>query len=130
MELTKRQEKRLDKIFNNPKQLRKWIDEVYNDMVEKCTNQTEEMILEYLDIYSIATAYTLNYVCGLGKKRLPEVMERIWNNVDSFRSGHLSLEDCIGELKRAGIDFKTIVRDQERLKEINLDKKEKEEKNE
>lgn len=35
MELTKRQEKRLDKIFNNPKQLRKWIDEVYNDMVEK-----------------------------------------------------------------------------------------------
>ena len=128
MELTKRQEKRLDKVFNNPKQLRKWVDEVYNEMIERSTEKTEELVLEYLDIYSIATAYTLNYVCGLGKKRLPEVMERIWNNVDSFRSGHLSLEDCIGELKRAGIDFRTIVRDQERLKEINIEKKEKEEK--
>lgn len=130
MELTKRQEKRLDKVFNNPKQLRKWVDEVYNEMIKRSTEKTEELILEYLDIYSIATAYTLNYVCGLGKKRLPEVMGRIWNNVDSFRSGHLSLEDCIGELKRAGIDFRTIVRDQERLKEINIEKKKRRKKNE
>ena len=120
MELTKRQEKRLDKIFNNPKQLRKWVDEVYREMIERSTEEAKEIILEYLDIYSIATAYTLNYVCGLGKKRLPEVMERIWNNVDSFRSGHLSLEDCISELKKAGIDFKTIVKDQERLKKIDI----------
>jgi hypothetical protein len=120
VELTKRQEKRLDKIFNNPKQLRKWVDEVYREMIERSTEEAKEIILEYLDIYSIATAYTLNYVCGLGKKRLPEVMERIWNNVDSFRSGHLSLEDCISELKKAGIDFKTIVKDQERLKKIDI----------
>lgn len=45
-----------------------------------------------------------------------------------------SLEDCIGELKRAGIDFRTIVRDQERLKErlkeINIEKKKRRKKNE
>lgn len=118
MELTKRQEKRLKKVFDDPKQLRKWIDEVYNDMIERCSKQTEDMILQYLDIYSIATAYTLNYVCGLGKKRLPNVMQRIWNNVDSFRTGHLSLDDCISELKRNGIEFETIVKDPRKLKEL------------
>ena len=103
MDLTKRQEKRLQKVFNNPKQLRKWVDEVYSEMIMKCQEQTEERILQYLDIYSIAVAYTLRYVCGFGKKRLPEVMERIWNNVDSFRTGHLSLDDCIQDLKENGI---------------------------
>ena len=118
MELTKRQEKRLKKVFDDPKQLRKWIDEVYNDMIERCSKQTEDMILQYLDIYSIATAYTLNYVCGLGRKRLPNVMQRIWNNVDSFRTGHLSLDDCISELKKNGIEFETIVKDPRKLKKL------------
>lgn len=115
MDLTKRQEKRLQKIFNDPKQLRKWVDEVYNEMIIKCEKQTEEMILQYLDIYSISVAYTLRYVCGLGKKRLPEVMQRIWNNVDSFKTGHLSIEDCIKELKENGIEFDTIVKDQSKI---------------
>lgn len=88
MNLTKRQEIQLNKVFDNPKKLRKWIDDVYNEMIrkckEECTEECEKVIDEYLEIYSIAVAYTLRYVCGLGKKRLPEVMSRIWNNVDSF----------------------------------------------
>lgn len=115
MDLTKRQEKRLQKVFNNPKQLRKWVDEVYTEMIMKCQEQTEERILQYLDIYSIAVAYTLRYVCGFGKKRLPEVMQRIWNNVDSFKTGHLSINDCIQELKENGIEFETIVKDQSKI---------------
>ena len=115
MKLTKKQEKKLEKVFNNPKQLRKWIDDVYQDMIKACEVKTENMILQYLDVYSIATAYTLHYVCGLGKKRLPETMQRIWENVDSFRTGHLSLEDCIKELKESGIEFETIVKDQSKL---------------
>ena len=115
MELTKKQEKKLTRVFNNPKQLRKWIDDVYNDMLAACEAKTEKMILEYLDIYSIAVAYTLRYVCGFGKKRLPEVMQRIWNNVDSFKTGHLSIEDCIEELSNNGVNFETIVKDQSNL---------------
>ena len=115
MELTKKQEKKLEKVFNNPKQLRKWIDDVYQDMIKACEVKTENMILQYLDVYSIATAYTLHYVCGSGKKRLPQTMQRIWENVDSFRTGHLSLEDCIKELKESGIEFETIVKDQSKL---------------
>lgn len=109
MDLTKRQEKQLTKVFNDPKKLRKWIDEVYHEMISKCEQKTEKRIMEYLDIYSIAVAYTLSYVCGFGKKRLPEVMQRIWENVDSFKTGHLSLEDCIEELYNKGIEFDTIL---------------------
>ena len=109
MDLTKRQEKQLTKVFNDPKKLRKWIDEVYHEMISKCEQKTEKRIMEYLDIYSIAVAYTLRYTCGFGKKRLPEVMQRIWNNVDSFKTGHLSLEDCIDELYDNGIEFDTIL---------------------
>lgn len=115
MNLTKRQEKRLEKVFNNPKQLRKWVDEVYQDMVSKVSKETEDRILQYLDFYSIAVAYTLNYVCGFGKKRLPEVMKRIWNNVDSFRTEHLNIEDCITELQKNGIEFETIIKDKNQV---------------
>lgn len=118
MELTKRQEKRLSKVFNDPKQLRKWVDDVYQDMISRCEKQTQDMIMQYLDIYSIATAYTLRYVCGFGKKRLPEVMARIWSNVDCFRTGYLSLEDCIGELEENGIQFENILQGKNLFKEV------------
>lgn len=116
MELTKKQEKKLTKVFNNPKQLRKWIDEVYNEMIMRCQKETENRIAEYLDVYSISVAFTLRYFCGFGKKRLPEVMSKIWSDLDCFRSGHLSLEDCIQELKENGIEFDTIIKNQDRLK--------------
>lgn len=116
MELTKRQEKQLTKVFNDPKKLRKWVDEIYNEMIMKCQEKTETRILEYLDIYSITVAYTLRYVCGFGKKRLPEVMKRIWDNLDCFKEGYLSLEDCIKELTENGIEFDTIIKDQSKLK--------------
>ena len=68
MKLTKRQEIQLNKVFDNPKKLRKWVDDVYNDIINQAEKKTKQMINEYLDIYSVAVAYTLRYVCGLGKK--------------------------------------------------------------
>lgn len=116
MNLTKKQEIQLNKVFNDPKKLRKWVDDVYYDMVNQCEILTKRMINEYLDIYSIAVAYTLRYVCGFGKKRLPEVMSRIWNNVDSFKDGYLSFEDCLKDLKENGIEFETIVNAKNKIK--------------
>ena len=116
MDLTKRQEKQLEKVFQNPKQLRKWIDEVYIGMINKCEQQTKTMIAEYLDIYSICVAYTLRYVCGFGKKRLPEVMKRIWDNVDAFKEGYISVDDCVKDLQDYGILFKDIVNSENKVK--------------
>lgn len=109
MELRKRQEKQLIKSFDDPKKLRKWIDEVYEEMIRKCEDMTQEKVYEYMDIYSIAVAYTLRYALGLGKKRLPEIMDRIWKNVESFKDGYISLEDCVNELCENGIDFTYIL---------------------
>lgn len=69
--------------------------------------EIREALSENVDIMLIAVAYTLRYVCGFGKRKLPEVMHRILNNIDSFRTGHLTLEDCIEELKEYGIDMET-----------------------
>lgn len=103
MELTKRQEKQLNKVINDPKKLRKWVDDVYSDMVAKNEEKTGKTVGEYLDIYSVAVAYTLHRVCGFGKKRLPEIMENIWKNIESFEKGHLHITDCVEELKENGI---------------------------
>lgn len=85
-------------------------------MISQCEKHTKKMIDEYLDIYSIAVAYTLRYVCGFGKKRLPEVMKRIWNNVDSFKEGYISIDDCIQDLDKNGITFEAIVNDENKIK--------------
>ena len=117
MKLTKRQEKQLNKVFDNPKKLRKWVDDVYNGIVARCEEATDKRVLEYLDIYSISVAYTLRYVCGFGKKRLPAIMESIWNTMDSLKRGYVDLEDCIQELAENGVKFDTIIKNQENLKE-------------
>ena len=109
MELTKRQEKQLNKVFNDPKKLRKWVDQVYSEMIRRCEDKTMNLIYQYMDIYSITVAYTLRYACGFGKKRLPEIMERIWNNIDAFKDGYIDLHDCINELKENGVDFDNIL---------------------
>ena len=120
MQLTKRQEKQLTKVFNDPKKLRKWIDEVYYEMQQKCKEETTQLIDEYLNIYSITVAFTAHYELGLGRKRLPEFMYKIWRNIDCYKSGHLNLDDCIKELAEYGIDFKDVLKESyERRKEEN-----------
>ena len=74
------------------------------------------MINDYLDLYGITVAYTLHYVCGFGKKRLTEVMSRIWNNIDCFKEGYLSIDDCVNELKEYGITFTEIVNSENKIK--------------
>ena len=118
MELTHRQKKQLSKIFiqQDEKRLMKWIDDVYNDMITECERKTKKMIDEYLDLYSVIVAYTLRYVCGFGKKRLPEVMSRIWNNLDCLKDGYLSIDDCVNELKGNGIVFEEIKNSENKVK--------------
>ncbi len=109
MQLTKRQEKQLKKVFDDPRKLRKWIDDVHKDMIKECEKQSMDLINQYLDLYSIAVAYTLRYALGLGKKRLPEIMKRIWENVDAFKDDYIDIQDCIEELEENGIKFDTVI---------------------
>ncbi len=108
MILTKRQEQQLNKVFDNPKKLRKWIDDVHNDMIAECDKRNKDIVDQYLNVYSIAVAYTLRKECGFGKKRLPEIMQQIWSNVNDFKGEKLRLDDCIKDLTNNGIIFENI----------------------
>ena len=46
-----------------------------------------------IDATFIVTAYTIQYKLGFGKKRLQRIMNAIYQNIDSFRTGQLSKED-------------------------------------
>lgn len=49
--------------------------------------------LEAIEFIFYMTAYTLNYKLDFGAKRLQRVMYWIYNNIDSFRTGHLTRPD-------------------------------------
>lgn len=56
----------------------------------------------------IMTAYTLNYKLGFGRKRLTKIMYQIFNNIDAFRTGHLSKGDydtIKSEMSKLGIKY-------------------------
>lgn len=53
----------------------------------------KEGMLKAIEITFYLTAYTLNYKLGFGRKRLVQMMEWIYNNIDAFRTNHLTPED-------------------------------------
>ena len=52
-----------------------------------------EGMLKAIEITFYLTAYTLNYKLGFGRKRLVQMMGWIYDNIDAFRTGHLTPED-------------------------------------
>lgn len=59
------------------------------DMEKQFENQKKDVV----DVIMTMTAYTIQYKLGLGKKRLPEIMNAIMDNIDAFNTGHLNKED-------------------------------------
>ena len=50
---------------------------------------------ETVSVILYMTAYTLNYKLGFGEKRLTEIMYHILDNIDAYRTGHLTHEDYV-----------------------------------
>lgn len=59
---------------------------------------------EAIDIMFYMTAYTLNYKLDFGKVRLTRTMRWIYNNIDSFRTGQLTVED-MDDIRKQMIDM-------------------------
>ncbi len=55
---------------------------------------------DVLEITFYMVAYTLQYKLGFGRKRLQWIMQAIYNNIDAYRTEHLTPED-----------FQTIIED-------------------
>lgn len=59
-------------------------------------------------VYYMA-AYTINYKLGFGRKRLQKIMHDIYNNIDAYRTGHLTTSDydvIKSEMNKLGIKMK------------------------
>lgn len=81
--------------------MKKYRDDAYEQGFSDGIRHTQSCIM-------MMTAYTIKTHLGLGKKRLPEIMYRIQENIISFQTGHLTVEDIPAikeELKQCGCEF-------------------------
>ena len=81
--------------------MKKYREEAYNQGFCDGISHTQSVIM-------MITAYVLHNHLGLGKKRLPEIMHWIREDIASFKSGHLSKADIPlikEELKQCGCEF-------------------------
>lgn len=46
-----------------------------------------------IEITFYLTAYTIQYKLDFGRERLQRIMKAIYNNIDAFRTGHLTPDD-------------------------------------
>lgn len=90
MNRSKRRE--LERIYGKDFAMQKYREEAIEQGAKQGARTAIDMIL-YM------TAYTLSYKLGLGKKRLPQIMYHIMDNIDAYNTGHLSLQDY-EEIKR------------------------------
>ena len=94
------------KSINTPQKFTDAVSLALKKQREDMLNDFAKQKKEFVDIILTMTAYTIQYKLGLGKKRLPEIIESIMINIDSFNTGQLTKED-----------YKTI---QEDLKKYNI----------
>lgn len=87
----KRARERLYRERMSKEQAKALINKRYRESIE---HEAEERgIKQSLDLIMYMTAYTISYKLGLGKKRLPEIMYSILDNIDAYTTGHLDYND-------------------------------------
>lgn len=106
--MTKKQIKHLSKLdFES----RKIFDELVTKILYAFKGEFERIDTRYIqeqqDMMIIAMAYTLKYVCGFGKKRLPEVIYHFWDTWEMIENGEIKVEELVKELDECGIIVET-----------------------
>jgi hypothetical protein len=82
-----RQERRkLERKYGVEYSMQRYREDTFNTGFKEGVNSTYCVVMNMV-------AYSLNYKLNLGKKRLPELMKTIADNIDSYRTGQLDAED-------------------------------------
>lgn len=82
-----RQERReYERKYGQAFTMQKYRDDAFNAGFKEGVNTTYMVVMNMV-------AYTLNYKLNMGRKRLPELMAHIADNIDSYRTGQLDTED-------------------------------------
>lgn len=91
--MNRKQRREVARNINTYEKLRDFENEFIRIEREKLKKELAFTKKMYLEILMTMTAWTLSCKLGLGKKRLPEIMDAIINNIDCFNTGNLSNED-------------------------------------
>lgn len=83
------QKRKQAKMYNTPAKFNAMINNERYFMKQ----QLEYRKSQYVEVILTMVAYTIQYKLGLGKKRLPEIMGYIMDNIDAFNTGHLNSDD-------------------------------------
>lgn len=84
--MNRKERRNMEKKYGPNFAMQKYRDEIREEGIQLGMKMAIDTIL-YM------TCYTLNYKLGLGKKRLPEIMYHIVDNIDAYNTGHLTHED-------------------------------------
>lgn len=85
--MNRQERRRAEKVGMNKKQI---MDRTLSDTYEAGFKSGMKHVI---DITFYMVAYTLNYKLGFGRKRLQEIMYSIYDNIDAYRTGHLTVDD-------------------------------------
>lgn len=105
-----RQERRRNaRKINTPQKLEELVGLALKKQRQDLTAQFKKEKGDLVNVMIVMTAYVLNYKLGLGKKRLPEIIDSILFNIDAFVTNHLTPEDFVEireEVKKLGVNVK------------------------
>lgn len=94
------------KRINTPQKIEQFGFEIDKRLRKEYEEKSKRQTKKFIESYTIFVAYVLHYKLGLGKKRLPVIMEDIKKHIEMLDEGYISLEDCKNELKKAEIELK------------------------
>lgn len=84
--MNRKQRREYTKKYGEVFTMQKYRDDAFNSGFKEGVNTTYMVVMNMV-------AYTLNYKLNLGRKRLPEIIKYIADNIDSYRTGQLNPED-------------------------------------
>lgn len=93
----RRQERKYGKVVA----MQRYRDEAF-ELGRQCGQREDLEVILYM------TAYTIQYKLGFGEKRLTNIMYHIMDNIDAFKTGHLTPNDfkeIKQEINKLGIKF-------------------------
>lgn len=82
------------------------MDKTLSDVYEQGVKDGMKSVTE---IVFYMAAYTINYKLGFGKERLQKIMKEIYNNIDAYRTKHLTPSDyntIVSEMNKLGVSIK------------------------
>lgn len=106
--MNRKQRRNLAKNINTYSKLKDFENEFIRVEKEKAQKEISYTKRKYVEIILTMVAYTANYKLGLGKKRLPEFMATILDNIEAYNTGHLLPEDfdtIKAEVEKLGFKF-------------------------